>query len=172
MDRQEQPMNEALMQFWSERSPRERLLLGLGGALLAVLLLYSILWAPAQAGRDELGGRLPAMRAELARMRQQADEARVLAPAAVGVAATGDALRDAVAGSLGQAGMPGAQVNVAGNAVRVQLKNVPFGAWTAWLDDARRQLKVQVAQAHITAGAPDGQVDIEATLQPPVPASR
>jgi general secretion pathway protein M len=38
--------------------------------------------------------------------------------------------------------------------------------WTAWLDDVRRQYKVQVAETHIQALKPDGQVDLTASLQP------
>jgi general secretion pathway protein M len=55
---------------------------------------------------------------------------------------------------------------VVGSAVQIQLKNASFPAWTVWLDDARKQFKVQVSEAHITALKPDGQVDLTASLQP------
>jgi general secretion pathway protein M len=58
-------------------------------------------------------------------------------------------------------------VQVIGNAVQVQMKNAPFPAWVAWLDDARKQFKVQVSEAHVTALKADGQVDLTASLQPP-----
>ena len=53
-----------------------------------------------------------------------------------------------------------------GNAVQIQLKNASFPAWTAWLDDVRKQFKVQVAEAHVSALKDDGQVDLTASLQP------
>ena len=53
-----------------------------------------------------------------------------------------------------------------GTAVQIQLKNASFPAWTLWLDDARKQFKVQVAETHVTALKEDGQVDLTASLQP------
>jgi general secretion pathway protein M len=50
--------------------------------------------------------------------------------------------------------------------VQIQLKNASFPAWTAWVDDVRRQFQVQVAEAHVTALKDDGQVDLTASLQP------
>jgi general secretion pathway protein M len=57
-------------------------------------------------------------------------------------------------------------VQVIGNAVQIQLKNASFPAWTQWLDNARKQFKVQVSEAHVTALKQDGQVDLTASLQP------
>jgi general secretion pathway protein M len=50
--------------------------------------------------------------------------------------------------------------------VQIQMKNVAFPAWTSWVDDARKQFKVQVAEAHVTALKEDGQVDLTASMQP------
>ncbi len=55
---------------------------------------------------------------------------------------------------------------MAGNAVAIRLKNASFSAWTMWLDDVRKQFKVQVSEAHVTALKADGQVDLTASLQP------
>lgn len=151
--------------FWEGRTAREKMLLTWGGAVLGVVLVYSVLWAPAQQGRVQLRETLPAMRHQIAQMTAQADEARSLAAAAQGVPPTGAALKDALAGSLTQNGLAGAQVQLAGDAVSIDLKNVAFPTWTMWLDDARRQFKVHVTQAHMTALKADGQVDVSATLQ-------
>lgn len=43
-----------------------------------------------------------------------------------------------------------------------------FPAWTQWLDDARKQFKVQVGEAHVSALKDDGQVDLTAVMQPAV----
>ncbi|MGV7245655.1 type II secretion system protein GspM, partial [Caballeronia sp. M23-90] len=83
-----------------------------------------------------------------------------------GVTPTGGALRDALTKSLADNNMPATQVQVVGSAVQFQLKNVSFPEWTVWLDDVRKQYKVQVNEAHITAQKPDGQVDLTASLQP------
>jgi general secretion pathway protein M len=157
---------ESWSAFWTARTVREKTLLAWGGTLVGVLIAYSLLWAPAQQGRAELRDRLPAMQRELALMTAEADEARALAPAALGVAPTGNALREALAASLAQSGFGASQVQLAGDAVRIELKNASFPAFTLWLDDARRRFKVQVSEAHATALKLDGQVDLAASLRP------
>ncbi|MFJ1213029.1 type II secretion system protein M [Burkholderia pyrrocinia] len=159
-------LNQTLTQFWGERSQREKMLLGWGGTVLAVAIAYSVLWSPAQEGRARIQRALPTMRRELAQMTAQANEAKSLTVAAQGVAPTGLALKDALTASLSDHGLQGAQVQIVGNGVQVQMKNVSFPAWTQWLDDARRQFKVQVGEAHATALKEDGQVDLTAVMQP------
>ncbi|CAG4902538.1 type II secretion system protein M [Paraburkholderia saeva] len=152
--------------FWDARSTREKTLLTWGGAAIAVALAWSVLWVPAQEGRAHLRETLPTMRRQLAQMTAQANDARALSAAAQGVAPTGGALKDALSASLTDHGLAATQMQVIGNAVQIQLKNASFPAWTAWLDDARRQFKVQVAEAHVSALKDDGQVDLTASLQP------
>jgi general secretion pathway protein M len=152
--------------FWDQRTEREKAILGWGGGVLAVVIAWSVLWAPAQDGRTRLRESLPSLQRQLAQMTAESNEAHALSAAAQGVAPTGPALKDALTNSLGDHGMVATQVQVVGNAVQIQLKNASFPAWTAWVDDARKQFKVQVAEAHITALKDDGQVDLTASLQP------
>jgi general secretion pathway protein M len=159
-------LNDLWRDFWDARNPRERLLLGWGGAIAAAALAYSVLWAPAAAGCARLERELPEMRHALARMTAQADEARMLSSAAQGIAPTGAALRDALATSLEAHGLGGAQLQVAGSGVQLQLKNAAFPAWVTWLDEARKQFKVKVGEAHVTGLATAGQVDLTAQLLP------
>jgi general secretion pathway protein M len=152
--------------FWDQRNEREKLLITWGGGVLAVVIAWSVLWAPAQEGRARLHESLPSLQRQLAQMNAQATEARQLSAAAQGVAPTGAALKDALTASLGDHGLAATQVQVMGTAVQVQMKNASFPAWTQWVNDVRRQFKVQVAEAHVTALKDDGQVDLTASLQP------
>jgi general secretion pathway protein M len=152
--------------FWDQRTEREKNILAWGGGVLAVVIAWSVLWAPAQEGRSHLRDTLPAMQRQLAQMTAQANEARQLSAAAQGVAPTGAALKDALTASLTDHGLAATQVQVIGNAVQIQLKNASFPAWTNWVDDVRKQFKVQVLEAHATALKEDGQVDLTASLQP------
>nr|WP_043286537.1 type II secretion system protein M [Paraburkholderia oxyphila] len=161
-----QALSEQWSNFWEARTAREQVLLTWGGALLAVAIGYSVLWQPAADGRARLRESLPALQRGLAQMTAQADEARALAGAAASVAPDGQALKDALTASLSDHGMPGAQVQLIGTTAQVQMKNASFPAWSAWLDDVRKQYKVQVVEAHITALKADGQVDLTASLQP------
>jgi general secretion pathway protein M len=171
MDHQEQPMKAILAntwsEFWGERTAREKTLLTAGAGVLGLLVLYSILWAPAHEGRLHLLEELPTMQRQLAQMSAQANEARGLASNAQSVAPSGSALKDALSASLIQHGIAGAQVLSLGDAVQVQLKNAGFGAWVGWLDDVRKQYKVQIVETHAVALKEDGQVDLSATLQAP-----
>ncbi len=159
-------LSGAWAEFWDARSVREKTLLTWGGALLVVAIGWSVLWAPAADGRAQLRERLPGLRRELAQMTAQADEARALAGAAASVAPEGQALKDALTSSLADHGMQGAQVQLIGTTVQVQMKNASFPAFTGWLDDVRKQFKVQVVEAQMTALKTDGQVDLTASLQP------
>jgi general secretion pathway protein M len=152
--------------LWDGRTEREKTLLAWGGAALGLAIAWSVLWAPAQAGRAQLRETLPALQRQLAQMTAQANEAHRLSTAAQGVTPTGGALKDALAASLSAKGITPQQVQLMGNAVQIQLKNVSFPVWTGWVDDARRQFKVQVAEAHVTALKDDGQVDLTASFQP------
>ena len=154
--------------FWEARTPREKGLLTWGGAVLVLVIIWSVLWAPAQEGRARLRESIPSLQRQLSQMTAQANEARALSAAAQGVAPTGGALKDALTASLNDHGLAATQVQVLGNAVQIQMKNASFPAWTQWLDEARKQFKVQVSDAHITALKPDGQVDLTASLQPAV----
>ncbi|MGG1945400.1 type II secretion system protein M [Trinickia sp. NRRL B-1857] len=158
--------------FWEPRTAREKMLLTWGGAAVAVVVAYSVLWAPAQQGRAHLRDTLPTMQRQIAQMTAQADEARALAPAAQGAAPTGGALRDALTASLTQASLPATQLRLTGDSVQIDAKNASFPAWTMWLDDARKQFKVRVIELHATALKDDGQVDLTVMLQPATAPSR
>jgi general secretion pathway protein M len=158
--------------FWEPRTAREKMLLTWGGVALAVVIAYSVLWAPAQQGREQLRQTLPAMQHQIAQMTAQADEARALAPAAQGVAPTGGALRDALSASLTQAGLTTTQVRLTGEAVQIDAKNASFPAWTMWLNDARKQFKVRIVELHANALKEDGQVDLTVSLQPATAPAR
>ncbi|RQH06142.1 type II secretion system protein M [Paraburkholderia dinghuensis] len=159
-------LSGAWAEFWEARNEREKLLLTWGGAVLAVAIGWSVLWAPASDGRAQLRASLPGLQRQLAQMTAQANEARALTGAAASVAPGGQALKDALTASLTDHGLAGGQVQLIGTTVQVQLKNASFPAWTGWLDDVRKQFKVQVVEAHVTALKADGQVDLTASLQP------
>jgi general secretion pathway protein M len=158
----------AWAEFWEARTTREQAILTWGGAVLAVAIGWSVLWAPASDGRARLHESLPGLQRQLAQMTAEADEARGLAGAAASVAPDGQALKDALTASLGDHGLQGAQVQLIGTTVQVQMKNASFPLFTEWLDDARKQFKVQVVEAHMTALKADGQVDLTASLQPAI----
>ena len=159
-------LGEMWSDFWDARTEREKQLLTWGGALLAIALGWSVLWAPASDGRAQLRESLPGLQRQLSQMMAQADEARSLSAAAASVTPGGAALKNAIVASLTGHGLSGAQVHIIGTAVQIQLKDASFATWAGWLNDVRQQFKVQVVDAHVTALKIDGQVDLTASLQP------
>ena len=64
--------------YWRGLGQRERLLVGAGGALVAILLLYALLWTPLQRDLDRLRANLPREFDQLQWMRAQAARIKVL----------------------------------------------------------------------------------------------
>lgn len=157
--------------FWQARVPRERLILSGGAVALAIILLYLLVWEPAQTQRSRLEKSLPTLRSQTVEMQSMAQEARALG----GLKKTslrGNALQDAVQASLASKGLKATKLTVqsgsgdqAGDTVQLQLSNVNFGQWADWLDDARRQQQLKVVDAQIQyIGAP-ALVNVQASLQ-------
>lgn len=157
-------MKAILIAWWDERNAREKRLLALGAVIVALLLFYQVLVAPARDGSAAIRAALPTMKQQLATMEGQADEAKRLSGVAHTMAPSGDSLVNGVSASLTDRGLTPAKVTLAGNAVQVDMTNVSFARWIGWLDDARRQLKVKVSQTHVTPSGNSGRVDIRATL--------
>ena len=158
-------MKALIAAWWEERQAREKRLISIGLAVLAVVIFYNFLIAPAWQNTADLKQVLPGMKQQLATMQGEADEARRLSVSAQSVAPTGDSLLAAVTSSLADQGFAAAKVQRVGTAVQVDFANVSFARWVAWVDDMRKQLKVQVSQTHITPGASnDGRVSVRVTL--------
>lgn len=150
--------------WWEERNAREKRILTVGLVFIALLIFYQIMVAPALNGRAAIRSALPDMKHELANMQSQTAEARQLAGTAQSVSPTGDSLSSAVSSSLTDRGMHPEKVQLIGGAVQVDLKNISFATWVGWLNDMRRQLKIQVTQASVKPTNTEGRVDASVTL--------
>jgi general secretion pathway protein M len=166
MDTQIRAIKAALTAWLEARAPREKLLLGAGGGLLMAMLIYSVLWAPAWDGRARITAELPELETQLADVRMQAEEARRLKGAAAIRPPSGIALRDALAASLGQAGIADPQLSVLGKGVQVNAKNAPFSAWMTWLNDVRETDHLRVVNAHAAGDVLPGHATVSVTLEP------
>jgi len=161
-------MLESLLQRWHLMTPRERRIVIAGGALLAVALVWLLLFDPAWQARRALQAELPAMRGQLAQMEQLADEARRL-----GAVPAGSDSPQAVKGQLEQsiesAGLKPAlaQLTQNGNLFDLRFKSVPYAAWLAWLDSAARVTRLRVVDAAVTRETGVGVVSVRLALEMP-----
>jgi len=133
-------------------------------AIAVTALVVAFVWLPLERTRSRLATQLPALRASIAALEAQADEAkrlRSMPPKATGVT---DPLASLVTQGGGNA-LPGAQIAVLdGERVRVTASDVAFGALLEWLAAAQSAQGLRVESAQIDALAMPGRVRAELRL--------
>jgi general secretion pathway protein M len=129
---------------WQALSPREQRGVSMLGALLGVLLFWSIAIAPALnivRDSDNRRAQIGQQQAHMLALQNQAQALQTRTPLS----------RDEALRNL-QGLTPGAQMqlNVQGDRVSVQLKAVPAPALANWLAQARSQAQALPVEAHLT----------------------
>lgn len=129
--------------------PRERLLVGGGAVLVALLLLYSLLWAPIAGKYSSLRDNVADQRQTLAWMQQAAGQIRALQSAAGGGAARGLGGRSllAVVDQSARGGGLGSAIKRiepdGANAAKVWLEGASFDAMIVWLGQLARSYQIE-----------------------------
>ena len=148
-------MLEKFLQQWGLLSARDRRVIALGAAGLALLLGYFVLFEPAWLGRKQLETEIPSLRAQLGRIEGYATESRRLSSGAA--ASTGaDSLAQArivLEQTLQGAGIQDAQIQIVGEMIELRFKSMPYGPWLDWLNEALRQARLRVVDAQLTRDA-------------------
>lgn len=160
---------ERAVQWWASLQARERRVLGLGGGLTALVLLYLLAFEPAWVGRQRLQAELPTLRAQLAQMESLAAEARQLAGQSGKPVDSPQQLKLSLEQSIKAAGLSSSvtQLTVAGELMDLRFKGVPFAAWLTWLDSALRETRLRVVDMALERDATPGAVTARVTLEPP-----
>ncbi|MDX1657122.1 MAG: type II secretion system protein M [Candidatus Competibacteraceae bacterium] len=159
-----------MRQWWNQLNARERWLVGIGGVITFLLLLYLLVWEPFQASLTQLRKDVEARRDDLAWMQQASVELRRLAassPNAQTPATSQGSLLVRVDQSARQAQLGEAVTRVepqGGNQVRIWLEEAPFDRVVQWLDTLAGQ-GVAVDDAIFTPGGDSGRVDARLVLQ-------
>lgn len=132
-------------QRWAALAPRERLLIGLTGLVLALFLLWSVAIAPALRSLSSAPLRRAEVDAQLAQMRRlatEADDLRAQPPVAPPQA---EAALQSATQRLGSA----ARLQGGGERVTVQLTSVEPAALNAWLDEVRSAARARVVEMQL-----------------------
>jgi len=161
-------MKQAILQFWSERNTRERLVLSIGSTVLALSLLYAYVWLPIRNDVDHLNRTLPELRAAAAQMRAEAAEIGTLKSRSVSVPA-GGAL-GAVEQSAATQGLRDRIQELGAtdqNHVRMSSDSLPFDAWVGWLNLLQAQSGIRIESANVEATPDAGKVKAQAVLWAP-----
>ncbi len=153
---------QAAQAFWAQRTQQERKLLSLGAVVAGLALVYAVCFEPAWTGRIELQKSLPELRQNAAQLQALAREAGDLArQTPVQVAPMNRASLEA---SLKARGLVPQSLSLTGEYARVQLNGVPFAGVMLWLDGLRREGRIAVQEAKITAQTKAGLVDASLSL--------
>lgn len=134
-------------------------------ATIAVIaILVAFVWLPLERTRSRLAAQLPALRASIATLEAQAEEAKRLRSMPPKTSSASEPLASLVTQGGGGA-LPGAQIAVLdGQRVRVTANDVAFGALLEWLAAAQSAQGLRVESAQIDALAVPGRVRAELRL--------
>lgn len=150
--------------FWGARTEQERRFLAIGGIIVGLALVYAVLIDPALTGREQLRKALPQLRQETAQMQALAAQAAQLG--AQPPAQLQPLSRERLNAALAARGLDAQNLAVTGDYVKVDFKGVQFAGLVTWLDVARRDERLAVQEAKISAqgGREDSAGLVDATL--------
>jgi len=147
--------------LWRSRPERERRMISTGAAIVAILLVFALVWLPLQRSRARLAAELPPLRASIAALQREADEVKRLK--AVPPTVTGNPAP--LAALATQQPLAGAQLNVPdGKHVHVIAPDVGFTRLLDWLVTVQSTHGLRVENARIEALDAAGRVRADLTL--------
>lgn len=174
IERALQPLRDATAQArerWSALQMRERWMLGVGGAVLLVTLLYLLVWEPVTQAHTNRTAALEASRALAIRLEQAAGlvlQTRGRGSAAV--AGRGTSLMAAVDMASKQSGLgkgPSRIQPEGDREVRVWFEEVSFDLLVRWLADLQARYGISVQTFDVEPQAEPGKVNVRLSLVRP-----
>ena len=157
-------MPENIKQLWQQRTPAERRTLSIGGVLLAIALLYALLWYPLAQERQRLRTDLPQLRTAAAQMQLQAKEVmrlRNLPPKP-----SANNLRSALDTTSARSGLgaPAEFMLLDTGRARITYAAASFDNWISLVKMLQAEHGIRLESATVTALAEPGMVKIQAVL--------
>ncbi len=156
-------LKQNLAEFWSARDVRERKMLILAAIVVALVLIYAALIAPALTGREHLHKKLPVLREQVVQMQALSKEVASYGEQTLPVVAP--LSKHAVESALIRHGLKAQSLAVTGDFAQIQLNDVSFLSTLNWLHDLQKTTRVTVSEANITALAQPDKADAKITLQ-------
>lgn len=153
-------MKEAIYQWWTERSQRERVIVVFGTSLVAALVLWLGVYQPIDAERQRLSERVPQLRATLQKMQAQAEQVQSVQsrpkPASLEIA-----LEEAAT----QSGLANANIAADGpDRARASFTSVEFNKWIQWAGRLQAERAIRIESAQVEALPEPGMVKVTAVL--------
>lgn len=153
--------------FWTSRSARDRALMAAIASAAALALAFAFAWLPLERARSRMATQLPALRASVAEMRAQAEEAKALRSAPPASAAATPLPALVASGALAQ-GLPGARVSALdAKRVRVAVDDASWTRLLEWISEAGAVHGLVVDEATVEALGSAGRVRASLVLAAP-----
>ena len=157
-------MRTQLNRAWESRAPKERAIIGALAAVLAVALYWWLVQSAWQA-RGRIHASVMTLRAQSARLDQQALEVGRLRAAPAATVSTTE-LRALVQARIGAAGLSQALVRIDApdaDQVTVVFGALPFADWQAWVASLQAQ-RIRLETCRIQVLSAPGMVSVTATF--------
>lgn len=158
---------DAIRQFWQARNARERMILLVGGSLLALMMLYAFAWKPISDQRMKLRTGLPELQSQAKKMVSEGQEVTRLKALAV---PNPQGLRPTVEQSATAAGVRDKISSVETldpQHARINISEVPFDTLMSWLGRMQQEHRVRVESGQIDAMPASGRVKANLVLVAP-----
>lgn len=152
---------------WKQLSPRDRRIAIAGAAIVAGLLLWSLLWEPLSASRASLREQAVANATALRWMRPASAQLAALGGAPAARAAQGRSLLARVDASVREAGLGASLVGVEPqdpHRVRAQFSGADFDVFAAWLEH-RAVDDLHIEELSVQRASGNGRVDARVALR-------
>lgn len=157
--------------WWAGLAPRERVILGGGVLVLALVLAYLMVWEPLAQKRQQLRDDISALSADLAWMRQVAPQVRRRAAQQVSqpsMGSAGGSVLTLVEVSARAAGLHESleRVQPEGTGARLWFAETGFDGLLRWLGELEQRQGLQVSQLAVDAGSAPGTVTARIKVEP------
>lgn len=157
--------------WWAGLAPRERVILGAGSLVLAVVVIYLMIWEPMVSKRQQVRADISALSADLAWMQQVERQVKRRAaqqsdqPA---IGSAGGSVLTLIEVSARAAGVNQAleRVQPEGQGARIWFTETGFDALLNWLGELEQRHGLQVSQLAVDAGNTPGMVTARIKVEP------
>ncbi len=143
-------MNNTINNYWKSLEPRERLVLGWGGILVSVILLYAFVWEPWKSALTDRDNVVHQLRLDSVWMKQQTEALKGDSSGARKKQYRGadQSLLSVIQQTAKQIDVNDAiqqmVPNQSNDEVRVVLEGVDFNKWVRWVDNLYKNYGVDI----------------------------
>jgi len=160
-------MKTLICDKWQSLTQNEQKIAGGLVVVVALLLIYSLLWAPGQKARQRLAIAIPQKQAQLALMKQQAGEIAALQSASSIAISNPQNLKATIENSarLYKLAESSFQLEASQDgSMALSLDAVKFNTWIAWMQALQSERHIRLERCQVEPGQFADTVRVKATL--------